>query len=200
MARNRIHAGLTHVTDILPTLLDLAGVTHPGTQYRGQTIEAPTGHSLLPALKDPAARVRAADEPLGYELAGNKALFKGDLKITLNLPPIGDGQWRLYDLRTDPGETRDLQLQRPQEFAAMRADYDAWATANGVLPMPEGYSPTRQVLINTFVNHWIPAYRQHGLAVLAGLAVLVAWFTLRRRRRAAKTAAPEASRHPDPPT
>lgn len=200
MARNRIHAGLTHVTDILPTLLDLAGVTHPGTRYRGQTIEAPTGHSLLPALKDPAARVRAADEPLGYELAGNKALFKGDLKITLNLPPIGDGQWRLYDLRTDPGETRDLQLQRPQEFAAMRADYDAWATANGVLPMPEGYNPTRQVLINTFVNHWIPAYRQHGLAVLAGLAVLVAWFTLRRRRRAAKTAAPEASRHPDPPT
>ena len=185
MARNRIHAGLTHVTDIGPTLLELAGLERPGTHFRGQPIETPTGHSLVPALKDPAARIRAPDEPLGYELAGNKALFKGDLKITLNLPPIGDGQWHLYDLRTDPGETRDLQLQRPREFAAMRADYDAWAKANGVLPMPEGYNPSKQVLINTFVNYWIPEYRNHALAVLAMAAVALAAWTVRRRRHRA---------------
>ena len=101
------------------------------------------------------------------------------------MPPIGDGQWHLYDLRTDPGETRDLQLQRPREFAAMRADYDAWAKANGVLPMPEGYNPSKQVLINTFVNYWIPEYRNHALAVLALAAVALAAWTVRRRRHRA---------------
>ena len=185
-ARNQIHAGLTHVTDILPTLLDVAQVARPGASYQGQPIEAPTGHSLLPVLANPALRVRSAEEPLGYELSGNKALFKGDLKIALNNPPIGDGQWHLYDLRADPGETSDLQKQRPQEFAAMQAAYAAWAKANGVLPMPEGYNPVRQVMINTFVNYFIPTYRNTALAVLVGLiGLIVAGVLIRRRRRAA---------------
>ena len=140
----------------------------------------------MPVLADPALRVRSADEPLGYELSGNKALFKGDLKIALNNPPMGDGQWHLYDLRTDPGETKDLQQQRPQEFAAMQAAYAAWANANGVLPMPDGYNPVKQVLINSFVNYWIPTYRNTALAVLAGLiGLIVAGVVIRRRRRVA---------------
>jgi arylsulfatase A-like enzyme len=184
-AQNQVHAGLTHVTDIVPTLLDLVQVAHPGGGDRGQGFEAPTGRSLLPVLANPTLRVRSAGEPLGYELAGNKALFKGDLKLVLNNPPISDGQWRLYDLRVDPGETKDLQHALPQQFAAMQADYAAWARAQGVLPMPEGYNPVKQVLINSFVSYWIPAYRATAIAVTAGLAGLIAavvW--LRRRRRA----------------
>jgi arylsulfatase/uncharacterized sulfatase len=127
--------------------------------------------------------VRTDDEPVGYELAGNKALFKGDLKLVLNTAPIGDGQWHLYDLRTDPGETKDLRQQRPQEFAAMQADYAAWATAQGVLPMPEGYNPVRQVMINTVFNYWIPAYRNSTIIALAGM-VGAGWFLIARRRRA----------------
>ena len=54
-AHNQIHDGLTHVTDILPTLLDVARA-RPGTGYQGQPM-SPTGHSLLP-VSDPAMRVR----------------------------------------------------------------------------------------------------------------------------------------------
>jgi arylsulfatase/uncharacterized sulfatase len=77
-----------------------------------------------------------------------------------------------------------LQQQYPQEFAAMQAAYAAWAKANGVLAMPDGYNPVKQVLINSFVNYWIPAYRNTAIAVLAGLAgLIVAVLTIRRRRR-----------------
>ena len=100
-----------------------------------------------------------------------------------NIPPLGDGQWHLHDLSVDPGETRDLQSQLPEAFGAMQADYAAWAKANGVLPMPEGYSPTRQVLINSFLNYWIPAYRSTALAALIVLAAAVTGFVLLRRRR-----------------
>jgi hypothetical protein len=127
-------------------------------------------------------RVRTADEPIGYELAGNRALFKGDLKLVLNSAPIGDGQWHLYDLRTDPGETNDLQQQRPQAFAAMKADYAAWATAQGVLPMPAGYNPVRQVMINTVFNYWIPTYLNSTIAVLAGMFTAGGLLIARRRR------------------
>jgi arylsulfatase A-like enzyme len=193
-ARNQIHTGLAHVTDIMPTLLDLAQLPRPGSTYQGQAIAAPSGRSLLPVLADAAARVRSADDGLGYELAGNKAYFQGDLKLVLNNPPVGDGQWHLYDLRADPGETRDLQSAMPQQFAAMRARYEAWAEAHGVLPMPEGYNPVRQVMINTFVNYWIPAYWPHATAVLAAvLAAVVAGFAaLRRRRLKASVRAPAA--------
>jgi arylsulfatase/uncharacterized sulfatase len=184
MASGRVHAGLTHVTDIVPTLLEVAQLPRPGASYQGRPVEPPAGRSLLPVLMDPEQRVRAADEVLGFELSGNRALFKGDLKLVSNLPPIGDGQWHLYDLRTDPGETRDLRQQMPEAFRAMQADYEAWAAAHGVLPMPPGYDPIRQVLTNSLHNYWIPTYRNAALASLAGVLVLVAAvLTMRRRRR-----------------
>ncbi len=48
---NQVEAALTHVTDIAPTLLELAGIKHPGLSYKGQTIEPMSGKSLLPCCK-----------------------------------------------------------------------------------------------------------------------------------------------------
>jgi arylsulfatase/uncharacterized sulfatase len=169
----------------VPTLLDLAQVPHPGSRYQGQAIEALVGRSLLPVLSRVGGRVRAPEEPLGYELAGNKALFKGSLKLVLNNPPVGDGQWHLYDLDNDPGETRDLRQLLPQQFTAMQADYAAWARANGVLDMPAGYNPVRQVLINSVMNYWLPAYWLHGLLFLAAtMAISAVWILRQRHARA----------------
>jgi len=177
----RIHHGLTHVTDIVPTLLELARVAHPGTQWRGQPIEPLAGRSLVPALADPRTRLRTHEDAIGYELSGNQAYYRGDLKLVSNLPPVGDGQWHLYDLRTDPGETRDLREQRPEAFAAMKAGYETWAATHQVLPMPAGYSPQRQVLINSVLNYWWPSYRVPAGIAVAGLVAL-AWAWRRRRR------------------
>jgi len=52
-----------------------------------------------------------------------------------------------------------------------------------VLPMPEGYNPVRQVMINTVFNHWIPTYRNSTIAVVTGMVIL-GWFLTARRRRA----------------
>jgi arylsulfatase/uncharacterized sulfatase len=184
MAQNQVHQGMTHVTDIVPTLLELAQVAKPGPAYKGKAIEPLSGRSLLPVLLNPAARAHASDEPIGYELSGNLALFKGDLKIVKNSPPMGDGQWHLHDLRSDPGETRDLQDQMPEVFQAMRADYEAWSRSHQVLPMPDGYDPVRQVMINQFVNYWFPTYGKPLLIWFSVLAALLAGvFVVRRRRR-----------------
>lgn len=181
-AGNQIQHGLAHVNDIVPTLLDLAQVAPPGTTYKGRTVEPLAGRSLLPALRGEAQQIHPAEQAIGYELSGNQALFKGDLKLVRNMPPVGDGQWHLYDLRTDPGETRDLQGEMPQAFQALQADYAAYARSHGVLPMPDGYNPVRQVLINSFVNYWIPTYRNTALAI-GSLVLMVAIAALRLRRR-----------------
>ncbi len=183
MQRNQIFSGLAHINDIAPTLLELAQVARPNGNYKGQAVEPMTGSSLLPVLKGQAQQVHAADKAIGYELSGNQAVFKGDLKLIKNIPPVGDGLWHLYDIRNDPGETKDLQSQMPDIFAAMQADYAAYAKANGVLPMPENYDPIQQVLINALVNVYLPRFERIGLPILAAGLLLVAAFVLVRRRR-----------------
>ncbi len=60
----------------------------------------------------------------------------------------------------------------PQAWQEMQTDYVAYARAHGVLPMPDGYDPAWQVLINSIYNYWIPTYRT---PVLAALALLIGW-------------------------
>ena len=179
---NALTHALTHVIDIAPTLLDLAGLARPGRSYREQGIEPMAGKSLLPLLKGEATTVRSPDEPLGYELSGNVALFLGDLKLTKDAPPVSNGQWRLYDIRKDPGETRDLQAELPEQFARMQRDYAAYEKSHGVLPMPDGYTPERAVLINGIYNYWLPTYGPSGL--ILGLLLVSGTLLWRRRRRA----------------
>ena len=166
-----VHRGFAHVTDITPTLLDLAGVS---------AAERLTGYSLLPVLQGSTENHRPPNEALGYELAGNAALFKGDLKLVRNLPPVGDGRWRLYDIARDPGETVDLRASRPTEFEAMMQDYARFERDNGVLPMPADYDPRQQVLRNALRNVILPAALPPLLAVVL---LLGAGLWLRRRRR-----------------
>ena len=121
------------VTDITPTILALAGIKE---KSNSTTI---TGKSLLNAIQHDTAIVYQANEPVGVEAAGHSALFKGDYKITRNARPLGDFQWRLYNLKKDPGETQDLAQSNPQKFAELIKDYAAYSEKMGVLEMGTQY-------------------------------------------------------------
>lgn len=166
----------TFVTDIAPTLVDLAG-GNPGAG--GVALD---GKSLRPVLAGEAQSVRAEDEAVGIEVSGNAALFRGRMKITRVMPPLGDGQWRLYDLAADPGETRDLARDRPELMRQMLSDYAAYEARVGVAKLPPGYTTQQQLMANALE-------RQKGSMALmaAGAVAIVAaglGFLVWRRRRA----------------
>jgi arylsulfatase/uncharacterized sulfatase len=117
-------------------------------------------------------------------LSGNAVLFKGDYKLVKNLPPYGDGRWQLYNIAADPGETKDLSGSDPDRFVAMQEDYAAFAKANKVLPMPEGYTAPDQIFANAIRTMLIPRLlKLWPLGALLVMATAV-WFWRRRRRRA----------------
>ena len=135
--------------------------------------EASPAVSLLPALTDPAATIHADDEAIGYELSGNAVLYQGAMKLVKNLPPYGDGGWHLFDINSDPGETRDLAAAQPGRLSAMQAQWQRWAKANRVLPMPAGYSAPAQIQANAL--HDLLAPRLAPIAAALWLLLVGVW-------------------------
>lgn len=178
VAQQRIDAR-AFVTDITPTLLERAGVAP----------EAPAmdGFSMSGLLANATPHARDAAIPLGVEVSGHSALYRGDFKLVRTPPPLGDSSWRLYNITQDPGETTDLAAQMPDLAASMLADYEAYAQRNGVIEMPPGYDPQAQVAHNTRMKSyqrywWIYAgIAAIGLLLLGGVFWLVRRLFFRRR-------------------
>ncbi|MFN7265295.1 MAG: sulfatase-like hydrolase/transferase [Phenylobacterium sp.] len=175
VAAGRRIDGLTFVTDVTPTLADFAGARPtPGTP-------AMDGVSLRPLLEGGAEPVRGPDSPLGIEVSGNAALYRGDFKIVRDMPPLGDGRWRLYDIVRDPGETRDLSTADPGRLKAMLADYAAYEARVGVAPLPPDYNTQKQLTANVLARQMpLLASAAAILALLLGGGFLAS----RWRRRA----------------
>ena len=135
-------------TDIAATILSMAGAASPGSRYGGRPVLPITGKDLMPLIEGRKKRVYGEEEPIGYELTGHAALFQGDYKLVRNLAPLGDGEWRLFDIVSDPGETKDLKLQLPDRFDQMLISYQKFTVDNRVQPLPEGYSQQSQLVFN----------------------------------------------------
>jgi len=61
-----------------------------------------------------------------------KAYIKGKWKI-LRLPiPMGSGNWELYDLSVDPGETTGLSSQFPQVKEELIKAWQEYAKTNNL--------------------------------------------------------------------
>jgi len=163
----------TTVKDIMPTLLELAGVPAHGDTYEGAPAVTMDGRSMVSLLKGSSQDIYRPDEPVGYELAGSAALYKGSYKLVKNIAPLGDGSWLLYDLARDPGETKDLSKALPDLFQEMQVDYADYARRNKVLPVPEGFD-LQQAAVHYAVQHFVlPKLREALPTLLAGLALLV---------------------------
>jgi arylsulfatase len=122
---------LVVATDIPATILDAAGVEHPGTRYAGRDILPMEGRSVLPILQGRSESIHDG-EALGWELYGNRALIKDQWKATLIWPPAGNGEWQLFDVVSDPPERNNLGGQHPDKLDELVRDWNEYASDKGI--------------------------------------------------------------------
>ena len=153
-----------HVVDVWPTLADLAGVDlanrrrDPASAGSDAAASGSDDHdhglahdhehehdldgvSLVPVLAN-AAHPEVRTEQL-YELAGHRGLYhQGWEVVSRHMGPAGfdDSEWELYDLQTDPTETRNLAAGEPDRVADLSKRWDQLARAGQVYPLDEGSS------------------------------------------------------------
>lgn len=136
---NAISHSFTTVMDILPTVLELSGVKHPGRTFRGRDVVNVRGKSWASHLgsKDYTnTSVHGEDSHVhGWELIGLQAIRRGPWKAVWTHEPRGRGEWELYNLNDDPSEQVNLSKGEPERLAELLASgFGLWARTDQQFP------------------------------------------------------------------
>ncbi|RTL55847.1 MAG: arylsulfatase [Rhodocyclaceae bacterium] len=134
--KGTIKPQFSHVTDVAPTLLELAGLEPVGRTYEGREVIPMQGKSMLSFLTGQAPAVHGKDHVTGWELGGRKAIRKGDWKLVYANWPWGAGRWELFDLAKDRTEQHNLADKYPKKVEELLAAYQDYMKTNGVVDAP----------------------------------------------------------------
>jgi arylsulfatase A-like enzyme len=135
-----------HAIDVLPTLLELAGVGLPA-EIDGTAQAELDGVSLAYLLPPGGSRATERHETQYFEMFGSRAIYHRGWKAVAFHPigPLYDDQdpnapfdadvWELYHVAEDLSESRDLARERPDLLAELIELWWAQARRNQVLPL-----------------------------------------------------------------
>ncbi|MGB1004302.1 MAG: arylsulfatase [Salibacteraceae bacterium] len=129
------------VKDLPMTILDYAGIEHPGTSYKGKTVVQPSGISAKSFLSGKSNHIRTEKDWYAFELFGNAYLMEGNYKLMKVRPGMfGDGQWHLFDVVKDPSERTPLEQEMPEKFEKMLALYEAYEKEHNIVQVDSDWN------------------------------------------------------------
>ncbi|SFM35084.1 arylsulfatase [Shimia aestuarii] len=139
-ARGELRHQFAHVSDLVPTLLDVLGIEGPN--QIGDVPQMPfEGESFAASFHN--AKTPARSRPQYFEMFGHRGLWADGWKaVSYHAPgtPFEEDEWELYNLDQDFSEVHDLADQEPERLKAM---IDLWwkeAEACKVLPLDDRFA------------------------------------------------------------
>ncbi len=139
-ARGEIRHQYHHVTDIVPTLLDVIGVQMPEV-YRGVKQYPVNGVSMRYTFDQPQAATTKKQQY--YAMLGTRGIWADGWKAATEHAPLSSkghfdsDRWALYHVDEDRSELTNLADEHPDKLKEL---IDAWFTeadANFVLPLDD---------------------------------------------------------------
>lgn len=132
-----------HVIDIAPTILEAIGLPEPKT-VNGTPQTPIEGTSLLYCFNDAEAKERHTTQY--FEMFGNRAIYHEGWFArtihrapwqTVNMPPLQDDVWELYNVGSDFSLTNDLSKQHADRLAEMKKLFMSEAEKYHALPIDD---------------------------------------------------------------
>jgi arylsulfatase len=128
--RGAIEKTPAHLIDLMPTIVEAAGVTYPERLGSREILPMP-GMSLMAAIRGSKTPGRT----LFFEHEGHRAVREGRHKLTA----LRGEAWSLYDMESDRTETQDVSAKHPEIVEGLARKWEAWAAENNVTPLPRAY-------------------------------------------------------------
>ncbi|MCE0521580.1 MAG: arylsulfatase [Methylacidiphilales bacterium] len=134
-----------HVIDIVPTILEAAGIPAPD-MVNGIKQKPIEGVSMAYTFDKANANAPSKHDTQYFEMVGNRAIYH-DGWIAATTPPVapwllgakmpdlGDYHWELYNVAQDYSENNDLAAQMPDKLKEMQALFISEAAKYQVLPL-----------------------------------------------------------------
>lgn len=117
----------THITDLVPTCLDLAGAGYPES-FNEKKTTPPHGTNLLPIIN--GATIPARN--LYFEHSSYSSIISGEWKLVRG---ADKSPWELYNLNKDPYEQDEITTEHPDVVTRLTKSWQQWAKNNQVLPL-----------------------------------------------------------------
>jgi len=134
-----------HVIDIVPTILEAAGIPAPET-VNGIQQKPIEGVSMAYTFKKANANAPSTRTTQYFEMIANRGIYHdgwyacttpphGPWILNAPLPPPEDYKWELYHLSEDYSQFNDLAATMPDKLKEMQKVFDQEAAKYNVLPL-----------------------------------------------------------------
>ncbi len=137
---SRIIHSKTWVRDVMPTLLEMAGIDYslpePGAVVTSLgKVSLPNARSMGPIIEGGQSHIRGELDAFAWELHLSRGVRVGQWKavFTREGRPGGVPSWSLHNLENDPYEKIDVSSKEPEVMESLLAVWGAYAEANGVV-------------------------------------------------------------------
>ena len=199
--RGALRTHFTHVTDVGPTILDIAGIPMP-THIDGIEQQPMHGATFADSLTDADAPERHTQQY--FETIGNRAMYKDGWWLSMRteripwvitpeaLKPYTPGVWdpdqdpvELYYLPDDFTQARDLAADNPEKVKELKELFWAEAEKYNVLPLLATLAPFFGIVpplpeiakqefrgdVQNVLSGMIPRIYNHSYAISADLVI-----------------------------
>ncbi|MDB4713298.1 sulfatase-like hydrolase/transferase [bacterium] len=161
----------THVSDLYPTFLKLAGTSYAPNPPRVPLM----GRSILPLLKNPDLPQKETQHPVLWSF---KDTSRGYLDYPWKINSVNEGPWQLFNLAKDPCEIENLAEANPGKLIDLAKAWQNFATTKTNMPqswyrelsqVQHGWGYHRLTMTSPFITS-TPLCSQEGVPLATSLS------------------------------